>query len=475
MMEKVSLRRGLMWSIAERSSVQLLQFLIFIIMARLLTPTDYGLVGMISIFLVIGHLMADGGLSKALIRKTNRTAADCNTVFMINMCIAVSIYVALFIGAPFIAEFYDEPTLPPLIRVLGLVVIIQASMVVHRALLTSKLDFRTQAKSTVIATVLSGLAGVTMALKGYGVWSIVALQLVNQIVMAIVLWSIHHWHPGPTVSVHSFRTLSGLGMKLMSSNIIQYVYQCVLVAGVGKYFSAYALGCFSNARLIGATTSENITSVVQRAAFPAFCRMTDDTELEDALRSYTKWLMFVIAPVCIGFIGIAGPLTLALIGPQWIYTSRLLRILSIVFLIYPLNSANIVFLEIKGMGSLYLRLQLAAVAINLLCVAVLWNYGLSAICCGIAGASVASYLLYSIHTGKYSSNGYIAQLKSIRYIFLNSIISALIMFILTSIFPLSIMSVTLTLLCGILTYGGLTYLFEPHMLRKAFSLLLPIN
>lgn len=324
---------GISWSAFERFSVQGIQFVVFVLMARILMPTDYGLVSMLAFFIVIAQLIAEGGLSQAIIRKLDRTEDDCSTAFFVNVAIGIGSYLVLFLMAPVIARFYEEPELTCLLRVLALCIIIQSTLVVHRAILTSRLDFKTQAKSTLVGALVSGITGLSMAYNGCGAWSIVGLQITNQAATAITLWIVTDWRPRMRFSTRSFRNLFGFGSKLLACNVLDSIYQSIYTLTIGKVFSAYALGCYSNARQIGSISSENLSRVVQRATYPLFCNFQDDPQrLQNGVRNYLRLATFFISPLMIGLAAIAEPLTLALIGQQWLYTARLLRILCFSFM-----------------------------------------------------------------------------------------------------------------------------------------------
>ena len=220
--------RGTMWSIVERLSVQGVAFVVMIIMARLLTPSDYGLVGMLAIFIAISQSLVDSGFSQALIRKQDRSETDNSTVFFFNIGVGFTLYFILFFCAPLIARFYDEPVLVPLTRVISLSVLINSFVVVQRALLTIKIDFKTQAKASLSAAIASGIIGIGMAYMGYGVWAIVAYQLVNLAVNVILLWRLSHWRPVRQYSWISFREQFSFGSKLAPSVLSRRVsqFQC---------------------------------------------------------------------------------------------------------------------------------------------------------------------------------------------------------------------------------------------------------
>ena len=203
--------KGTVWSTIERFSVQGVTFVVMIIMARLLDPTDYGLVGMLTIFIAISQALVDSGFSQALIRKQKRTQTDNSTVFYFNIAVGLILYLILFFAAPAIARFYSQPLLVPLTRVIGLSVLINSFVVVQRALFTVQIDFKTQAKASMSAALVSGAVGIYMAYTGFGVWSIAAQQIVNLLVNVSLLWVMSSWRPSWAYSWKSFREIFSFG------------------------------------------------------------------------------------------------------------------------------------------------------------------------------------------------------------------------------------------------------------------------
>lgn len=240
--------KGTIWSSIERFSVQGVQFIVMIIMARILTPEDYGLVGMLTIFITISQSLIDSGFSQALIRKRDRRQIDNSTVFYFNIAIGTILYLVLFFSAPLIANFYHEPQLIPITRVISLSVFINSLVVVQRALLTVEIDFKTQTKASFTAVISSGILGIWMVYDGYGVWAIVAQQLVNLSVNALLLWILSHWRPSLEYSWTSFRELFNFGSKLAGAGILDTLYKNIYLIIIGKIFKASDLGYYTRAQ-----------------------------------------------------------------------------------------------------------------------------------------------------------------------------------------------------------------------------------
>lgn len=467
-----ALKNGISWSAFERFAVQGLQFIVFVFMARALSPTDYGLVGMLTFFIVISQLIAEGGLPQAIIRKLNRDETDLSTAFFVNVTGGILLYLILFISAPAISKFYEEPQLTALLRVMALSIPIQSSLVVHRAILTSKLDFKTQARSTFVGALSSGLIGIYMAYCGYGVWALVGLQLTNQIVTSITLWIVTEWHPTRRFSLNSFKSLYGFGYKLLVSNVFDSVYTSIYTLTMGKVFSAYALGCYTNARQLGSISSENLTRIINRAAFPMFCSYQDDKQkLHDMIANYLKLTFFFIAPLMIGISSLSQSMTIALIGSQWLYTARLLRIICVYFLFFPLNSINFMILEINGKGTTYLKLKAINIAVGLGLLMILIPFGLSAVCLGMGACGFISFAINAHISGKSINLGFTRQLK----LLLPTLISALVMG--ATVYGIQFLvkgewlQVCLGIATGILIYGGLSMAFQTDLCSVILKLL----
>lgn len=460
MTRKKTLVSGISWSAFERFSVQGMQLVIFICMARMLTPTDYGLVGMLTVFIVISQLLAEGGMSQAIIRKLDRNQTDCSTAFWANIVFGLLLYGLLFIIAPWIADFYGEMRLTALLRVLALAVVFQSSLVIHRSLLTAQLDFRTQAKSTLVGAILSGATGLTMAYNGYGAWSLVGLQITNQVTTGIVLWILSDWRPKMIFSLASFRKLFNFGAKIIGGKLAENLYTGLYSLFIGKLFNAYALGSYTNARQLGSISSENLTNIVQRASFPLFCTMRHDPELlRESLIKYIRLSAFFIAPLMLGLAAISEPLTTSLLGYQWVYTSRLLRILCPTFIIYPLMMINFMVFEIYGMGTEYLRLKIMSLLLGIAAFVVFLPFGLSAVCCGYFAASGLTYLIVAHISGRKIGVSLMQQIRVLIPIIANSMIMGVAMYAFQYIIPDPWTQIILCSIIGVAIYTILSVAF----------------
>ena len=268
--------KGTVWSTLERFSVQGIQFVVMVIMARILTPEDYGLVGMLAIFIAVSQSLIDSGFSQALIRKQDRSEIDNSTVFYFNIGVGIILYFLLYFTAPLIAKFYDEPQLIPITRVVGLSLVFNSLVVVQRALLTIKLDFKTQAKASFIGVIVSGALGIGMSYSGFGVWAIVWLQISNLFIIAILLWILSSWKPLWAYSWKSFKELFSFGSKMLASGLLDTIFRNLYLIVIGKFFNASDLGYYTRAHQFTDFASSNITGIFQRVTYPILCTIQND-------------------------------------------------------------------------------------------------------------------------------------------------------------------------------------------------------
>ncbi len=465
--------KGVIWSSIERFSVQGIQFLIMIIMARLLSPNDYGLIGMLTVFISIAQSLIDSGFSQALIRKQNRTETDNSTVFYFNIGVGICIYLLFYLIAPLISQFYNTPELTAIMRVISLGIIFNSLAVVQRALLTIQINFKTQAKASLIAAIVSGIIGITMAYKGFGVWSIVMLQLVNLSLNTILLWSFTGWHPTSKFSKDSFCELFAFGSKLLASGILDTLYRNIYLIAIGKLFTASRLGYYTRAQQFSDFPSSNLTGVLQRVTYPILCKIQDDTErLAQAYRKFLRISAFLIFPLMVGLSAVSEPFILLLLKEQWHFAAVILQIISFASMWYPIHAINLNLLQVKGRSDLFLRLEIIKkiLGITILCVTV--PIGLIAMCYGQIVSSLIALVINTYYTGKLINVGFIRQMKDLT----PTLVLVVTMWIIIhfGILPFcsnNIIKLITGIIIGIIYYLGAAWMFKFPELKELLSIL----
>lgn len=406
--------RGTVWSSIERFSVQGIQFVVMVIMARILTPDDYGLVAMLTIFIAVSQSLVDSGFSNALIRKQDKNETDYSTVFYFNIVVGFLIYLILFFCAPLIAKFYNELLLIPITRVISLSIPINSFVVVQYALLSSMINFKTIAKASLSAAIIGGIVGISLAYNGYGVWSIVWYQLTSVFVSACMLWILSRWRPKWLYSWKSFKDLFGFGSKLALSGIIDTLYNNIYLIVIGKVFKTADLGYYTRASQFAQFPSSNFTGIISRVTYPILCTLQGDTErLRDVYRRFLRLSGFVVFPIMIGLAAVAKPLILLLLKEQWAFSIILLQILCFSMMWYPIHAINLNLLQVMGRSDLFLKLEIIkkCIGVTILCITI--PLGLIAMCVGGIVSSILCLIVNTHYTGKIIQVGFLLQMHDL--------------------------------------------------------------
>lgn len=460
------------WSGLERFSVQGIQFLVMIIMARLLTPRDYGLVGMVAIFIAVAQSLVDSGFSQALIRKQNRTEIDNSTVFYFNIVVGILLYLILFVIAPWVADFYESPELTALMRVVCLSVVFNSLVVVQRALLTINIDFKTQAKASLAAAIVSGVVGVGMAYSGFSYWSIVAQQLVNLGLNTLLLWIFARWRPQWIYSWNSFGELFTFGSKLLASGLLDVLYRNMYLLVIGKVFTASSLGHYTRAHQFAEFPSSNLTGIMQRVTYPVLCQIQDDDErLALIYRRFLRVSAFLMFPLLIGLSAVAKPFILLLLKEQWLFASTLLQIICFSMMWYPIHAINLNLLQVKGRSDLFLKLEVVKKIIAVIILAITVPMGLVAMCVGQFFSSAICLIINTHYTEKLIQVGFLRQMQDLLPTLLLSLSMWGVVYFITSFFTGSLLQLVMGILTGVIYYITLSFLFRFPELNELFSII----
>lgn len=393
--------KGVGWSAADTLLSHAVSFIVGIVLARLLSPTEYGLLGLTTIFIVVLESIVDSGFSTSLIRKKDVTNDDYNTMFITNFVISIVLYILLFFCAPFIAKFFERPELIELVRVMGLLIVIQAMSIVQHTVLTKKIDFKTKTKASFIAAVCSGTIGITMAFCGFGVWSLVGQRLSREFINTLCLWLFNRWWPKLRYSIDSLRYMWGFGWKMLVSGLLERIWNQMYQAVVGKYYNPATLGQYSRAKDFAVLLSSNFQNIVGRVTYPVLAEVQDDkTRLISAYRRIIKTTMFITVVSIISLGAVAEPFIYCLIGPQWHQASTFLPFICVSMSLYPLHAINLNMLKVQGRSDIFLYLEIIKkiIAIGPIClgifVSIYWML-IGSIIAGIIG-----FFLNTYYTGK---------------------------------------------------------------------------
>lgn len=422
--------KGLFWSSVERFSVQGVSFLVMLVIARILSPADYGLVGMLSIFMAVAQSLIDSGFTEALIRKQDRTELDNNTVFYFNIVVSVTLYGVLFIIAPSVANFYNEPILKDLMRVLCITIIINSFGVVQRADYNARLDFKTQARASFIAAVVSGVVGICLAINKFGVWTIVWQQIASTSTYTVLLWMYASWRPKLEYSWESFHNLFSYGSKILASGLLNTIYNNIYPIVIGKIFSAQTLGFYSRSQHFAQLPSSNVTGIIQKVTFPVLSKIqNDDERLERNYRKLLKMSAYIIFPMMCLLAAVSKPLIVILIGEKWEFCSVLLIPICFSMMWFPIHAINLNLLQVKGRSDLFLRLEIIkkTLGVTVLCLSI--PLGIIAMCYANIVTSILSLIINTYYTGKLIHVGFLSQMDDLKTILILSLSMFAIVFV----------------------------------------------
>ena len=406
--------KGAAWSFADNFLSLGISFIVGIILARLLSPEEYGLIGIITIFVNVFNSIVDSGFSNALIRKNDASDTDYNTVFWSNLFVSSIMCLALFLCSEPIAIFFERPELKALTQVMSIIVIINAFAIVQRTLLVKKIDFKTQTKVSLIASITSGVIGVGMAMMGFGVWSLVGQQISRQLFNTVFLWILNKWRPQKLFSWLSFKELFGFGWKLLVSSLINTTWNELYQVVIGKCYNSSTLGLYTRAQQFASLFSSNITTVVQRVSYPALSSIKEDNiHLKAAYQRVIKVTMLVTFTLMLGLAGVADKFVYVLVGEKWMECVPMLQILCFQMMLFPLHAINLNMLQVQGRSDLFLKLEIIKKAAAIVPLLLGVFVGIYWMLIGSVVISFFSYYLNAYYSGPFLNYSIKEQVKDI--------------------------------------------------------------
>lgn len=429
--------KGVGWNSVDRIANYGIGFLVGIILARLLSPDEYGLIGIIGIFTAIFNIILDSGLSTALIRKKGVTDTDYCTVFYTNLVLSFVLTATLYFSAPLIGDFFKRPELVPYIHVMSFILIINALSITQQARLTKRIDFKTQTKISLIAHTLSGVIGIVMAYAGFGVWSLVAQQLSSRSFTTILLWVYNKWWPSLIFSWNSFKELFGFSWKLLVAQIIDTFWAQCFQAVIGKVYSPNTLGQYTRAKQYGDLVSTSVGDVVLKVSLPVMSEIqNEDERLIRAFRTMIKTTMLVSSVFLIGMAACAKPFIYVLIGEQWLPCVPMMQILCFSLMLHPLHKININMLTVQGRSDIQLVLQIVKNIIAIGPILLGIYIGIYWMLIGGVINGWISFILNAYYSGKKYNYTWWMQLKDVLPSLIISFVMAFPVYLLTYL-PLS--------------------------------------
>ena len=398
-----------------------------IVLAHLLSPSDFGIIGMTAIFLTLSNSLVDSGFANALTRKKEVSRKDLDTVFFFNLSVSVFLYIILYLAAPLIAGFFGQDVLVSVIRVLSLSLVLNAFGIVHKILLYRSIDFKTQAWISFAAASVAAVASIVCALKGMGLWSLVILQLVRIAVSSILLWCVSSWHPGLNFSRDSFKDMFSFGSRLLVTSIMSTVWSEIYSLIIGKVYTRSTLGLYSRAEKVKAMFTSNVGMVMQRVCYPVLSKVQDETDRQvQVYRKIFKTTVLISFTAIFGLWAVAGPFMITVFGEQWLPAVKYLRILCFSGLFLPLMLSCVNVINADGRSDITLKLEIIKTSMGV--VPVLFGIFISveAMLWSMIAVSAVLYLIHAFYVSKLIPYSVGRQLADIFPILVISAFMALI-------------------------------------------------
>ncbi|MBY8089240.1 lipopolysaccharide biosynthesis protein [Vibrio fluvialis] len=404
---------GLKWSAIDRVFTQFLQLVVMIVLARILGPESYGLVGMLSIFIAIANVFVDSGFSSALIRKKRVSESDYSTVFYFNFLVAIFIYVLLFIFSKSIAQFFSEQELEAILKVQGLVVITNSLSIIQKTKLTIEMNFRTQSIVTITSVIISGIVSIVLAFNGLGVWCIVINSLLFSLSSVIIYFIVTPWFPRSKFDFNSFFGLFSFSKNLLSAALLNVVFDNLYNIMIGKVYSSLELGLFSQAKMLTTIPTNTFSSIVQRVTYRHLSELNSREELTENFINILNGVCFFFFPLIVTFSFFSGDIVLTIFGSEWEGASKLIAIMSYCYVFYPVHAINLNILNVKGRSDLFLKIEIAKKIVILTLLIITININLTYVCLGMVCYSLLATYLNAQFTRDYVNVSFFEQLKII--------------------------------------------------------------
>ena len=457
------------WSMLERLSVQGFQFVLGVILARILSPSEYGTVGLLMVIIAILQVFVDSGFSQALIQKQERTETDLSTVFFFNVIIGISCYVILWFGAPYIADFYNNDMLTDLMRVLSLSLFFNSLLGVPMVLYTIELNFKSIARINLIAVILSGISGVSMAYNGCGVWALVWQTVIKSFLVVILIWGQMKWKPVFVFSKISFKSLFPFGSKLLISSLLNTVVNNFSNLFIAKLSSAKDLGFYTRGTQFSDIVYSVFSSVLNSVLLPSFASIQQRREeLIQLARTTLKSAALIVTPVLLGLTVIAKPLIILLLTDKWLLAVPIMQIFCIARLITIISGINVNVLYAIGRTDLTLKQDFLKIIIRVVLLVGALKYGIVYVALAELTSTIIHFFINTYFPGKIMSYGSVKQIKDLSPIFFSGIFMAIGMYISVYFIENNLLKLTIALVVSMPLYFGFIFLFN---VKEFFTLL----
>lgn len=451
--------KSFFWKLLERFSVQGLSLCITLVLARILSPSDYGTVAIITVFVNLANVIIDGGLNTALIQKKDTDSLDYSTIFFSSILLSIVLYALLYVTSPWIAEFYDIPELVDMIRILGVILVFEAVNSIQRAYVSKMMLFRKLFYSSFFALLVSGSLGIYMALNDYGVWALISQQMTCVLVTIIIMWFTIKWRPILAFSFERFKKLFDYGWKIFGLNFITTLYLNIRSLIIGKFYSPADLAFFERGHTLSSMVVQNINTSLQTILFPVLSNSQNDkVRIKSLVRRSTGMTCLLIFPALIGLISIAKPLVLLILTEKWLPAVAYIQIYSIAYMLFPVQVANMEAIKAMGYSGISLKLEIIKKVIETTILIISVFMGVIAIAWGVVFFNFVCLFINLYPSKKYLDYGVFEQVKDIIPTFLCAIMMGFSIYWIQYLPIHLLLILMLQMIMGVLVFGLFCYL-----------------
>ena len=467
---------GVFWSSMQQFGTQSISFVVSLILARLLLPSEFGLLAMMGLFVGIGTILVDSGLSQSIIRTTNPTQEEFSTIFFFNLFGSLIIYLIVFFTAPLIADFYNQNILTSLIRWYCIIFIINAFSNIQHTRLSKKMDFKTEIKIAIPSLILSSFVGISMAFLGYGVWSLVVSAIVQSFVSSVQLWFWSKWQPSFVFDFQLFKKHFNFGYKLTISGILDTVFSNIYYIIIGRLFPPAQLGFYNRADSLKQFPVSNISAIINKITFPLFSLIqNDDLKLKNIYKRIMQIVIFFVAPTLIFMAVLGEPLFRFLFTEKWLPAVPYFQILCFNGILYPIHSYNLNILKVKGRSDLFLKLEIIKKILLVVIIAFAFQFGIYGLLISSVIFSILAFFINTHYTNKYINYSSWMQIKDLFPIIILALISGFFVFslnyFLKDFIKYDLINLIICSFFGSVLYFCISYFFKINSVKEILDII----
>ncbi len=463
--------RSMLWNLTETFGLRAIQLVVSVILARLLLPEQFGLIGMLTLFMALAQSLLESGFGSALIQKKEANQLDACSVFYLNLLVAIVLALVLYGAAPLIAGFYQAPPLLPLTRFLCLNILFSVFVLVPSTLLAKRMDFKRLVTVSVISVVISGAVGVGLAIMGKGVWSLAVQMVLNTLIRAVLLWKVSHWRPSLIFSRASLSSMFSFGSRMMMSGLLHTFFENIYQPLIGKMYSAADVGFYVRAQTLQDAAMQPAGFALGRVMFPALSPMQDDpVRLKQAARKTITTAVFFHFPLMIGLLVVADSLITVLLTERWAPSIPYFRLFCAVGLLLPLDVINLTVLQVNGRSDLFFRLEVIKKLLVVLAIAITYRSGITALLYGQVAVAVLAYVVNSYFSGTLVGYPMARQIRDVYIFLLMSLAMGGCMYLVGNTISPAVPRLLAQVVLGVAVYLGLNRLTGSPVLSEIVGL-----